>query len=181
MQVYQMVVVLTRSHGGSVSFRTWSGERRIRNSDRPVNSGFATPLPHHADALHRHWFRRQAIFLLLLTLHKLFLMQRFLLLLLLSLVCTIFCAQVNDLGWAVLSSRRTDIPRHLGWMGGFVKTSLTHARDFGITLPARIDRAMSPLRNAELFAPPPRDRLGGWNLVPHQARTTSLIPNTLTS
>ena len=40
---------------------------------------------------------------------------------------------------------------------------------------------MSPLRSAELLAPPPRDRLGGCNLVPHQARTASTIPNTLTS
>ena len=53
--------------------------------------------------------------------------------------------------------------------------------DFGITLPFCIDRAMSPLRSAKLFAPPPRDRLGGWNLVPHQARTASSMPNTLTS
>ena len=71
--------------------------------------------------------------------------------------------------------------RRLGWTGGFVNTSLPRARDFDITLLARIDRAMSPLRSAELFAPPPRDRLGGWNLVPHQARTASSIPNTLTS
>ena len=83
-------------------------------------------LPHRA-------FGAQAIFLLLLTLHKLFIMQQFfnLLLLLLSPVCTIFCAQVNDSGRAVLSPRRTDIPRHLGWTGGFVNTSLTHAGDFG--------------------------------------------------
>ena len=66
-----------RSHDGSVSFRTQFGERRIRNSDRPVNPGFATPLLHYADDLHRHRLRRQAIFLLLLTLHKLFIMQHF--------------------------------------------------------------------------------------------------------
>ena len=56
------------------------------------------PLPHHAAALHRHWLRRQTIFLLLLTLHKSFVMQRIfsLLLLLLSPVCTIFYAQKND-------------------------------------------------------------------------------------
>ena len=53
--------------------------------------------------------------------------------------------------------------------------------DFGVTLPVCIDRAMSPLRHVELFALPPRDRLGGWNLAPHQARTASSIPNTLTS
>ena len=104
-----------------------------------------------------------------------------LLLLLLSPVCTIFCAQESDPGWAVSSTRRTDIPRHLGWTGGFVNTSLPHAGDFGITLPSCIDCAMSPLRSVELLAPPPRDRLGGWNLVPHQARTASSIPNTLTS
>ena len=99
---------------------------------------------------------------LLLTLHKLFIMQQFfnLLLLLLYPVCTIFCAQENDPGRAVLWPWHTDIPRYLGWTKGFVNTSLPHARDFGITLPARIDRAMPPLRSAELFAPPPRDRLG---------------------
>ena len=53
--------------------------------------------------------------------------------------------------------------------------------DFGITLPVCIDRAMSPLRRVELSAPPPRDQLVGWNLAPHQARTASSIPNTLTS
>ena len=42
-----------------------------------MNSGLAMPLPHHAATLHRHWLRRQAIFLLLLTLHKLFIMQRY--------------------------------------------------------------------------------------------------------
>ena len=56
-----------RSHDGSVSFRTQFGERRIRNSDRPVNPGFATPLLHYADDLHRHRLRCPAIFLLLLT------------------------------------------------------------------------------------------------------------------
>jgi len=96
-----------RSHDGSVSFRTQFGERRIRNSDRPVNPGFATPLLHYADDLHRHRLRRQAIFLLLLTLHKLFIMQRFFLLL--SLVCTIFCAQENDpAGLYPLTSPRLD-------------------------------------------------------------------------
>ena len=54
--------------------------------------------------------------------------------------------------------------RHLGWTGGFINTSLPHAGDFGITLPSCIDRAMSPLRSAELFAPPPRDRLGDGTL-----------------
>ena len=147
-------------------------------------------------ALPHRVFGAQAIFLLLLTLHKLFIMQQFfnLLLLLLSLVCTIFCAQANDSGRAVLSPRRTDIPRHLGWTGGFVNTSLTHARDFGVILPAcsvvsvglrvtprHIGRAMSPLQSAELFARPPLDQPGGWNLVPHQARTASSMPNTLTS
>ena len=119
-------------------------------------------------ALPHRVFGAQAIFLLLLTLHKLLIMQHFfnLLLLLLSPVCTIFCAQVNDSGRAVLSPRRTDIPCHLGWTRGFVITSLTQAGDFGFTLRACIGRAMSPLRRAELFAPPPRDRLGGWDLVP---------------
>ena len=60
-----------------------------------MNPGFATPLLHYADDLHRHRLQRQAIFLLLLTLHKLFIMQHFFLLLLLSPVCTIFCAQEN--------------------------------------------------------------------------------------
>ena len=128
-----------------------------------MNPGFATPLLHYADDLHRHRLRRQAIFLLLLTLHKLLCNDFFILL---SLVCITFCAQENDPGWAVSSTRRTDIPRHLGWTGGFVNTSLPHAGDFGITLPSCIDHAMSPLRSAELFAPPPRDRLGGWDLVP---------------
>ena len=53
--------------------------------------------------------------------------------------------------------------------------------DFGITLLVCIDRAMSPLRRVEPSAPPPRDRLGGWNLVPHQARTASSMPNISTS
>ena len=133
-------------------------------------------LPHHADALHRHWLRRQAIFLLLLTLHKLFIMQHF------------FNSYYYYYLWFALFfvHRKMIQPdyilwRHLGWTGGFVNTSLPHVGDFGITLPACIDRAMSPLRSAELLAPPPRDRLGGWNLVPHQARTASSIPNTLTS
>ena len=61
-------------------------------------------------------FGTRAIFLLLPALHKLLIMIRFfnLLLLLLSLACTIFCAQVNDLGRTTLSPRRTDVPRHLG-------------------------------------------------------------------
>ena len=85
------------------------------------------------------------------------------LLLLLSPVCTIFYAQVNHSGRAVLSPRHTDIPRHLGWTGGFVNTSLTHTGDFGVILPAcsvasvglgvpprHVGRAMSPLESAEL-------------------------------
>ena len=134
-------------------------------------------------ALPHRVFGTRAIFLLLFTLHKLLIMQPFfnLLLFLLSSACTIFCAQVNDPGRAALSPRCTDVPRHLGWTGGFIITSLTHAGDFGVTLSACIGRAMSPLRSVELFAPPPRDRLGGWNLVPHQARTASSMPNTLTS
>ena len=114
-------------------------------------------------------FSTRAIFLLLLTLHKLLIMQQIffnLLLFLLSPACTIFCAQVKDPGRAALSPRRTDVPRHLGWTEGFVITSLTHAGDFGVTLPACIGRAMSTLRSAELFALLPRDRLGGWDLVP---------------
>ena len=73
-------------------------------------------------ALPHRVFGTRAIFLLLLTLHKLLIMQRFLfiylLLLLLSPVCTIFYARVNDLDWAALSPRCTDVPRHLGWIGG---------------------------------------------------------------
>ena len=111
-------------------------------------------------------FGTRAIFLLLLTLHKLLIMQQFFLLFLLSPACTIFCARVKDPGRAALSPRRIDVPRHLGWTEGFVITSLSHARDFGVTLPAYIGRAMSPLRSTELFAPPPRDWLGGWDLVP---------------
>ena len=76
-QVYQMVAALTTVAWWFGQFPYIVQERRIRSSDRPVNLGFVTPLPHHADALHRHWLRRQAIFLLLLTLHKLFIMQRF--------------------------------------------------------------------------------------------------------
>ena len=117
-------------------------------------------------------FGTRAIFILLLTLHKLLIMQLFFnsLLFLLSPACTIFCAQVNDPGQAALSPRCTNVPRHLGWTKGFVITSLTHAGDFGVTLSACIGRAMSPLRSAELFAPPPRDQLGGWDIVPTQAR-----------
>ena len=44
-----------------------------------------------------------------------------------------------------------------------------------------LGRAMSPLRNAELFASLSLDRLGGWDLVPHQAWTASSMPSTLTS
>ena len=131
-----------------VSFR----KRRIRNSNRPVNSGLAMPLPHHAAALHRHWLRRQAIFLLLLTLHKLFIMQHFLI-----IIITI----ISGLHYFLCTGK---------WSG-----------DFGVTLLVCIDHAMSPLRSAELFAPPPWDRLGGWNLIPHQARAASSIPNILTS
>ena len=54
--------------------------------------------------------------------------------------------------------------RHLGWTGGFVNTSLPHVGDFSITLTSCIDRAMSPLRSAELFALLPRDRLGDGTL-----------------
>ena len=52
-------------------------------------------------------FGTRAIFILLLTLHKLLIMQLFFnsLLFLLSPACTIFCAQVNDPGRAVLSPR----------------------------------------------------------------------------
>ena len=165
-----------RSHDGLVSFRTQSGERRIRNSDRPVNPGFATPLLHYADDLHRHRLRRQAIFLLLLTLHKLFIMQHF-------FYSYYYYYPRSALFFVHRKMIQPDniLWRNLGWTGGFVNTSLPHAGDFGITLPSCIDRAMSPLRSAELLAPPPRDRLGGWNLAPHQARTASSIPNTLTS
>ena len=50
-QVYQMVAALT-------TVAWWFGQfpyivRRTPHPDRPANSGFATPLPHHADALHR--------------------------------------------------------------------------------------------------------------------------------
>ena len=86
-------------------------------------------------ALPHRVFGTWAIFLLLLTLHKLLIMQQFFLFLL-SPACTIFYAHVKDLGRAVLSPRRTDIPRHLGWTEGFVITSLTHAGDFGVTLRA---------------------------------------------
>ena len=51
-----------RSHDGSISFRTQFGERRTRNSDRPVNPGFATPLLHYADDLHRHRLRARPYF-----------------------------------------------------------------------------------------------------------------------
>ena len=120
-------------------------------------------------ALPHRVFGTRAIFLLLLTLQKLLIMQQYffnLLLFLLSPACTIFYAQVKDPGRAALSPRCTDVPRHLGWTEGFVITSLSHAGDFGVTLPACIGRAMSPLQSAELFAPPPQDQLGGWDLVP---------------
>ena len=116
-------------------------------------------------ALPHRVFGAQAIFLLLLTLHKLLIMEHFLLFLL-SPACTIFCAQVKDPGRAALSPRRIDVPRHLCWTEGFVITSLSHTGDFGVTLPAWIGRSMSPLWSVKLFAPPPRDRLGGWDLVP---------------
>ena len=118
-------------------------------------------------ALPHRVFGTWAIFILLLTLHKLLIMQHFLILLfLLSPTCTVFCAQVKDPVRAVLSPWHTDVPGHLRWTEGFVITSLSHTGDFSVTLPACIGRAMLPLRSAELFAPPPRDRLGGWDLVP---------------
>ena len=81
----------------------------------------------------------------------------FLLLLLLSLVCTIFCAQENDpAGLYPLASPRLD--------RGLRQHFITPCRGLHITLPACIDRAMSPLRSAELFALPPRDRLGDGTL-----------------
>ena len=119
-------------------------------------------------ALPHRVFGTRAIFLLLLTLQKLLIMQQYffnLLLFLLSPACTIFCAQIKDPDRAALSPLHTDVPRHLGWTEGFFITSLTHDGDFGVTLRACIGRAMSPLRSAELFAPPPQDRLGGWELV----------------
>ena len=141
-----------------------------------MNPGFATPLLHYADDLHRHRLRRQAIFLLLLTLHKLFIMQHF-------FNSYYYYYPRSALFFVHRKMIQPDyiLWRHLGWTGGFVNTSLPHAGDFGITLPSCIDRAMSPLWSAELFASPPRDQLGGWNLVLHQARTTSSLPNTLTS
>ena len=63
-----------------------------------------------------------------------------------------------------------------GGGGGLRQHSLPHARDFGITLLARIDRAMSPLRSAELFAPPPWDRLGG--MEPCPASSSGHVINT---
>ena len=57
-------------------------------------------------ALPHRVFGAQAILLLLLTLHKLFIMQQFYSSLLpLSPVWTIVCAQVNESSWAVLSPR----------------------------------------------------------------------------
>ena len=70
--------------------------------------------------------------------------------------------------------------RHLGGTGGFVNTSLPHAGDFGITLLSCIDRYVTTSECRALSSAtsgPAR----GWNLVPHQARTASSIPNTLTS
>ena len=86
------------------------------------------------------------------------------------LLCNIFYHYYYYLRFALFFVHRKMIQpdyilwRHLGWTGGFVNTSLPHAGDFGITLPSCIDRAMSPLRSAELFAPPPRDRLGDGTL-----------------
>ena len=124
-----------------------------------MNPGFATPLLHYANDLHRHRLRCQAIFLLLLTLHKLFIMQHFFI-----IIITIISG-LHYFTW----HRKMIQPdyilwRHLGWTGVFVNTSLPHAEDFGITLPSCIGRTMSPLRSAELFAPPPRDRLGDGTL-----------------
>ena len=138
-----------------------------------MNSGFATPLPHHADALPRLDFgARPYFFYYSLCINY--------------LLCNDFLYYYY-LWFALFFVHRKMIQpdyilwRQLGWTGGFVNTSLPHVGDFGITLPACIDRAMSPLRRVELSAPPPRDRLGGWNLVPYQAQTVSSIPNTLTS
>ena len=84
-------------------------------------------------ALPHRVFGAQAIFLLLLTLHKLLIMQHFLLFLL-SPACTIFYAQVDNPGSAVtMAYRCTTSPR---LTGSFVITSLTHAGGFGVTLPA---------------------------------------------
>ena len=111
-------------------------------------------LPHRVCGAHD-------IFILLLTLHKLFVMQHFLI-----------YYYYYYLRFALFFVHRKMIRpdyilwRHLGWTGGFINTSLTLAGDFGITLPSCIDHAMSPLRSAELFALPPRDRLGGGELIP---------------
>ena len=124
-QVYQMVAALT-------TVAWWFGQipyivRRTPHPElnRPVNSDLAMPLPHHAAALHRHWLWRQAIFLLLLTLHKLFVMQRilFLLLLLLSPVCTIFCAQENDPGTSesLWRSALTVLCHHFGVLSSLLR------------------------------------------------------------
>ena len=76
-QVYQMVTAL-------MTVAWWFDQFSyiVRRTPHPelgptCEFCFATPLLHHADALHRHWLRRHAIFLLFLTLHKLFIMQHF--------------------------------------------------------------------------------------------------------
>ena len=107
-----------------------------------------------------HWvFGAHAIFLLLLTLHKLFIMQHF-------FNSYYYYYPRSALFFVHRKMIQPDyiLWRHLGWTGGFVNTSLPHAGDFGITLPSCIHRAMSPLRSAELLAPPPRDWLGDGTL-----------------
>ena len=143
-----------------------------------MNSGFATPLPHHADALHRHSLRRAGHIFFYYSLCINYLLCNILLLLslLLSPVCTISYALENDLGWAVSSTRCTDIPRHLGWTGGFVNTSLPHAGDFGVTLLACIGRAMSPLWRAELFCFATSGP--AWGMEPCPASSSDRVVNT---
>ena len=152
-QVYQMVAALT-------TVAWWFGQfpyivRWTPHSELGPTCEFR--LCHAFTASRRRptstWLRRQAIFLLLLTLHKLFIMQRFFLIIIITII--------SGLHYFLCTGK---------WSG-----------DFGVTLPVCIDRAMSPLRRVKLSAPPPRDRLEGWNLAPHQGRTTSSIPNTLIS
>ena len=104
-----------------------------------------------------------------------------LLLLLLSPVCTIFCAQVNDSSRAVLSPRRTDIPRHLGWTGGLRQHFVNPLRGLrrhsaGLHWPCYVTTLECRALRSATSGP-----AWGWNLVPHQARTASSMPNTLTS
>ena len=96
-------------------------------------------------------------------------MQKNLSQLLLFLACTVLCVQVMNSDYFTWLLRCADVivPPPM--------TKLLRAS------PRLSVHAVSLLRSAELPARPPRDQPGGWNLVPHQARTAASIPKILTS